>query len=179
MRKNLSISFSDTTIFHSVRFGAQPFHKIFRHIIDFIREDRGARYCISVGSDSQTSSKSTLFATCIIVHRIGKGAIGFYTRQRVGRPIMNLREKLSLETLSSLQLTYLFDEDRIGQIYDILSQGRGDVDFEFHIDIGENGPTRAYISEMVGMAKGLYFIPRIKPESYCASSYADKHSKSL
>jgi len=43
------------------------------------------------------------------------------------------------------------------------------VTFEFHIDIGKRGETKALINEMVGMVSGLNFIPKIKPDSYCAS----------
>lgn len=173
------LAFSEHTIFHSFPYGALSFSQLFEKILHFIHEDADAKYVLSVGSDSQTSAKHTMFVTCIIIHRVGKGALGFYTRQRLDRSIQNLREKLSMETTSSLQVTYMFDEDRITRIYDILLHGMGDVEFEFHIDIGENGPTRAYISEMIAMARGLYFIPRIKPDAYCASTYADKHSKSV
>lgn len=177
MTKSADRTFDDQTLFHNMRLGTLPFCRVFDAILAFLAEDPGAHYCISVGSDSQSSGQSTLFVTCILIHRVGKGAIGFYSRYHVKRPIRSLREKLSLETLSSLQITYLFDEQRIARIYDVLHRGPGDVSFEFHIDIGENGPTRAYINEMMSMARGLVFIPRIKPESYCASSYADRHSK--
>jgi len=46
------------------------------------------------------------------------------------------------------------------------------VTFEFHIDIGKRGETKALINEMVGMVSGLNFIPKIKPDSYCASCFA-------
>lgn len=177
MTKSAYRTFDDQTLFHNIRLGTLPFNKVFEAILAFLAEDPSARYCISIGSDSQSSGQSTLFVTCILIHRVSKGAIGFYSRHRVNRPISNLREKLSMETISSLQLAYLFDERRIGRIYDVLHRGPGNVSFEFHIDIGENGPTRAYINEMMSMARGLVFIPRIKPESYCASTYADRHSK--
>lgn len=177
MTRSAYTTFDDQTLFHNMRLGTLPFGQVFEAILEFLLEDPAAHYCISVGSDSQSSGRDTLFVTCILVHRVGKGAIGFYSRNRVKRSIRNLREKLSLETLSSLQLTYLFDDTRIARIYDVLHRGTGDISFEFHIDIGRNGPTSAYITEMMSMARGLVFIPRIKPESYCASSYADRHSK--
>ncbi len=173
-----SITFSDETLFRSVRYGVIPFHDVFDRVVDFLREDPHSSYCISVGSDSQSNSEESVMVTCVLVHRKGQGAIGFYTRHYLRRPLVNLREKLSLETLCSLQLAYLFDEERLGKIYDALS-GRGGVELEFHIDAGEKGPTRAYLAELIGMAKGLAFIPRVKPESVCASSYADRHSKVL
>jgi predicted RNase H-related nuclease YkuK (DUF458 family) len=178
VRSTAHITFSDETLFRSVRWGVIPFREAFDRIIQFLREEPDASYCISVGSDSQSNSEASVLVTCVLVHRKGMGAIGFYTRNYLKRPLHNLHEKLSLETLCSLQLAYLFDEDRLNAIYEVLS-GKGGIELEFHIDAGENGPTRAYLSELIGMAKGLAFIPRVKPESVCASSYADRHSKVL
>jgi predicted RNase H-related nuclease YkuK (DUF458 family) len=172
------IEFSDETLFRSVTYGALPFREAFKRILQFLAEEPDCSYCISVGSDSQSNSESSVLVTCVLVHRKGHGAIGFFTRNYLRRPLPNIREKLSLETLCSLQLAYLFDEERLSAIYDVLS-GRGGVELEFHIDAGEKGPTRAYLSELIGMAKGLAFIPRVKPESVCASCYADRHSKVL
>jgi len=93
--------------------------------------------------------------------------------------VTNLREKIYLETCASLQLAYMFDEERIDSIQRAVGSGRKEVSFEFHIDVGRKGQTKALINEMVGMVKGLNFIPRIKPDSYCASSFADKFTKAM
>jgi len=172
------VTFSDETLFRSVRYGVLPFRDAFLRLLEFLSEEPDCSYCISVGSDSQSNSEASVLVTCVLVHRKGHGAIGFYTRNFLKRPLSNIREKLSLETLCSLQLAYLFDEERLNAIYEVLS-GRGGVELEFHIDAGENGPTRAYLTELIGMAKGLAFVPRVKPESVCASCYADRHSKVL
>jgi predicted RNase H-related nuclease YkuK (DUF458 family) len=49
--------------------------------------------------------------------------------------------------------------------------------FEFHIDVGTIGPTRELINEMVAMANSTGFEPKIKPESYAASCYANRYTK--
>ena len=172
------ITLNDDTLFHSVRYGVIPFKEVFQRVVEFISEEPDFTYCISVGSDSQSNSEESVMVSCVLVHRRGKGAIGFFTRSFLKRPLKTIREKLSLETLCSLQLAYLFDEERLQAIYGALS-GHGDIELEFHIDAGEKGPTKAYLTELVGMAKGLAFIPRVKPESVCASSYADRHTKVL
>jgi uncharacterized protein len=172
------ITFTDNTAFRSVRDGVLPFREVFHKLLQFLAEEPDGSYCISVGTDSQSNSEASVLVSCVLVHRKGKGAIGFYTRHYLRRPLPNIHEKLSLETLCSLQLAYLFDEERLSAIYKTLS-GKGGVELEFHIDAGEKGPTRAYLTELIGMAKGLAFIPRVKPESVCASSYADRHSKVL
>ena len=49
-------------------------------------------------------------------------------------------------------------------------------DFEIHIDVGPLGPTREMIREVVGMVNGNGFTAKTKPESWGASSVADKHA---
>ena len=49
-------------------------------------------------------------------------------------------------------------------------------DFEIHIDVGPLGPTRDMIKEVVGMVNGSGYEARTKPESWGASSVADKHA---
>jgi predicted RNase H-related nuclease YkuK (DUF458 family) len=53
------------------------------------------------------------------------------------------------------------------------------ITFEFHIDIGKKGETKVLINEMVGMVKGLNFVPKIKPDSFCASCFADRYTKAI
>ncbi|MFZ5988689.1 MAG: ribonuclease H-like YkuK family protein, partial [Bacillota bacterium] len=110
-------------------------------------------------------------------------AIGFLHKSELPRPIRNLREKIYMETCISLQLAYMFDDEKIDRIYKALGQsdrlgGKG-ITFEFHIDVGAKGETKTLINEMVGMVKGLNFEPKIKPDSYCASCFADRYTKAI
>ncbi|MCX7710052.1 MAG: ribonuclease H-like YkuK family protein [Clostridia bacterium] len=170
-----SIVIDESTTFRSLRKGEVTFNDVYADILEFIGGDLNCAYRISIGSDSQVSSKS-VFVTCIHVHRIGKGAIGFLHKSEMQRPIRNLREKIYLETCTSLQLAYLFDDEKICRIKEMLGKN---ISFEFHIDVGTKGQTKALISEMVGMVKGLNFEPKIKPDSYCASCFADKYTKAM
>jgi len=47
---------------------------------------------------------------------------------------------------------------------------------EVHIDVGQNGPTREVIKELVGLVKSSGFEARIKPDAYVASTVADKYA---
>ena len=49
-------------------------------------------------------------------------------------------------------------------------------DLEIHIDVGPLGPTREMIREVVGMVNGSGFTAKTKPESWGATSVADKHT---
>lgn len=167
--------FDENTVFKSLSRSSVPFHQLFGIILDFILADLKSSYKISIGTDSQVR-RSTVIVSCIHVHRIGKGAIGFLHKHEMPRPLRNLHEKIFLETCTTLQLAHLFDDTRIEKIYTLLGDK---VDFEFHIDIGSNGRTKALINEMVGMVQGLNFVPKIKPDSYCASSFADKYTKAM
>ena len=153
------------------------FDEVYDEIIKFIKDDSNCSYRISIGTDSQVGNRS-LFVSCIHVHRVGRGAIGFLHKSIMQRPVVSLREKIYLETCASLQLAYLFDDRMIRRIQNIVTDNKG-VSFEFHLDIGTGGKTRKLINEMVSMVKGLSFIPKIKPESYCASSFADRYTKAI
>lgn len=171
-----TIVLDEKTVFKSLGKGELSFEAVFNEILNYIEADKNSSYKISIGTDSQVSS-STLFVTCVHVHRVGKGAIGFLHKSELTRPIKNLREKIYMETCISLQLAYLFDEKKINRIYSTLDK-KG-ITFEFHIDIGRKGETRVLINEMVGMVKGLDFVPKIKPDSFCASCFADRYTKAI
>jgi len=42
--------------------------------------------------------------------------------------------------------------------------------------VGEVGPTREMIKEVVGMVTGSGFVAKTKPEAYGAAVVADKHT---
>jgi len=48
---------------------------------------------------------------------------------------------------------------------------------EIHVDAGQNGETKNIVNSIVGMVKGNGFNVKIKPESYCASTVADKYTR--
>lgn len=175
-----SLTIDENSEFSSLKKAGLSFEQVCRDIVEFIKADIDSSYRISVGTDSQVGS-STVFVSCIVIHRVGRGAIGFLHKCELQRAVTNLREKIYLETCASLQLAYLFDEERMERIMRALGPNRQNkgVSFEFHIDIGTKGQTKSLINEMVGMVKGLNFIPKIKPDSYCASCFADKYTKAM
>lgn len=175
-----SLIIDESTVFRSLKKDELNFEQVCSDIIEFIKADTDCSYRISVGTDSQVGSK-TVFVSCILIHRIGRGAIGFLHKYDMQRPVTNLREKIYLETCASLQLAYLFDDEHMNRICHAVgskAQNRG-VTFEFHIDVGTKGQTKGLINEMVSMVKGLNFVPKIKPDSYCASTFADKYTKAM
>lgn len=109
------------------------------------------------------------FVTAIIAYRRGKGARYFWKKEKVfKKPI--LRDKIYRETLLSLETA----QKIVPEIRKVISPGK--YDFEIHIDVGPLGPTREMIREVVGMVNGNGFVAKTKPESWGASSVADKHT---
>ncbi len=47
---------------------------------------------------------------------------------------------------------------------------------EIHVDVGNNGPTRSLIKEIVGMIEGMGFVAKVKPDSFGASRVAHRHT---
>ena len=85
-----------------------------------------------------------------------------------------------METCFSLQLAYLFDDAKIADIVKTVKSETIQEELPSNfIDVGTKGPTKTLINEMVGMVQGLNFIPKIKPDSYCASCFADRYTKAI
>jgi hypothetical protein len=60
----------------------------------------------------------------------------------------------------------------------LLKERELEADYTFediHLDIGENGPTKAMITEICGFVTAHGFHPVIKPEAW-ATRIADRHS---
>jgi len=155
-------------VFISPSKGRMSFDEVFADMMAYVDEAPDARYKVIVGSDSQLGEE-TCFVTAIIIHRQGKGARYYYTRERE-RVHRSLRQRIFYETARSLGLA--------SQIAERMAEnGHADMDVEIHLDVGENGQTRDLIREVVGMVVGSGFDARIKPDSYGAMTVADKYTK--
>jgi len=136
-------------------------------IMAFMHADLTRRYKVTIGTDSELSRGSADFVTAIVVHRVGNG--GRYFWRRIDALKMHsLRERIVKEVLISLDIA----KDTLSELKKFPLP---EFDFEIHIDVGENGPTKALIQEVVNMVRANNFEPRTKPESYAASNIADRH----
>ena len=160
--------------FYSPTKGAVSNSDMISDISSFVDEDPGKFYRLVIGTDSQTrktNGESEIdFVTAIIVHRIGRGARYFWKKEkRNGHPPI-LRDKIYTETLMSLQTA----QEIVPEIRKVVSPAK--YDLEIHIDVGPLGPTREMIREVVGMVNGNGYVAKTKPDSWGASSVADKHT---
>ena len=160
-------------LFISPTKGLLSISQVVREVSSFVDEDPTRFYILVIGTDSQTrkvNGKAEIdFVTAIVVHRKGRGARYFWKKEKVFRKPV-LREKIYTETSMSLDLAH--------NIVPMLRKEISAVkyDFEIHIDVGPIGPTRDMIKEVVGMVNGYGFTAKTKPESWGASSVADKHT---
>lgn len=154
--------------------GDLTLNQVISEIKTYLNHDPQSQYRLVIGSDSheryQNKQKLTNFITAIVVHRIGKGGRYFW-QNGTKIPTHSLRDKIYKETTLSLELASL-----LVPILNKQLNGHSNWELEIHIDVGRTGPTRDMIKEVVGMVIGSGYTARTKPESFAASSIADKHT---
>ena len=159
-------------IFNSPTKGKMDFETVISEIVNFIREDPLQIYKLVVGTDSEGKSRP-IFVIAVAIHRKGKGGRYFWTKVQKQKKY-TLRNRIYEETMLSLNLAIVLRqklEERLKEIYPLNYEN-----LEIHTDIGENGETKDMIKEIVGMIRGNGFLAKIKPESYGASTVADKYT---
>jgi len=161
-------------IFHNPTKGQLSLDQVVNEISGFIQEDPYASYGLVIGTDSQDKKTKEArwadFVTAIVIHRRGKGGRYFWQKTKKTK-IYTLRDKIYAETILSIQTAKNF----VPKLKTSLN-GNGQYELEIHIDVGEVGPTREMIKEVVGIVRGNGLTPKIKPEAYGASVVADKHT---
>lgn len=164
----------DSSLFNSPTFGTLEFKEVITHIKTYLEEEPDLSYSLVIGTDSHDKDKVKReidFVTAVVVRRIGFGGRYFWTKVKLNN-IKTLRDKIYKETMLSLDLATIF----VPKLKDSLNGKTLSYDLEIHIDVGEKGDTREMIREVVGMVNGNGFTAKTKPESYGASSIADKHT---
>src|SRR6266481_600030 len=124
--------------------------EVVRAIAEYIHADAMRRYKITIGTDSELlAGKNADFVNAIAVHRVGNGGRYFWRRFELGK-FHTLRDRMIREALISLEVAQ-------GILEALKEHPLPEFDFEIHVDIGENGPTRAVIQEIVGMIRASNF----------------------
>jgi predicted RNase H-related nuclease YkuK (DUF458 family) len=135
----------------------------------------GSPFKITFGTDSQNFS-DTKTVVVIAMCCVGHGGIYFYEIERVAK-IRDVRRKLNYETGLSLTkanaVIGMLESDE--KYSDMCSH----ADYAIHVDAGksEDGKTRDLIPGIVGWIEACGFDAVVKPDSYTASSIADRISK--
>lgn len=130
---------------------------------------------IVIGTDSQ-NFHDTKMVSVIAVYKEQHGGIFFYNIDRMDR-ITNVKQKLNTETSKSLEIAMIIAEILESDIKytDMLKNTM----LTIHVDAGwsDKGKTKELIPSLVGWIKACGFEAKCKPDSFAASSIADKISK--
>ncbi|MFP4660589.1 MAG: ribonuclease H-like YkuK family protein [Halanaerobiales bacterium] len=151
--------------------GLMGINEVYETILDFIVEKPEDQYKLIIGTDSQAGISEVVFVTAIVIYRVGRGGRFFYHKDQE-RLQTSMKQRIFYEVSKSLELA----SQLTGFIADELLLV-DDLKVEIHVDVGEKGPTNAIIKEVVGMVVGSGFEALIKPDSYAASTVADKFTK--
>lgn len=135
-----------------------------------------------VGTDSQVHCNRTVFITGIVIQNEGKGAWACIRKNNVPRKMLHLHERISYETSLTEEIVSLFTTERKNEMINIvlpyIYQG-ATFSMEGHLDIGagKRNKTREFVNEMVTRMESIGVEPKIKPDAFVASSYANRYTK--
>ena len=154
---------------YSPSLGRLLFGAAVKRISQYISKAAESEYRVVVGTDSTPSNGAGAeFVTAVIVHHVGAGGIYFWTKSNNFDRFATIRERIYQEALLSLEMA----EKLVGEFEKI---GLLEHNLEIHVDVGNNGPTREMIAEVVGMIRGNGFEVKTKPAAWGASTVADRH----
>ena len=162
------------SIFHNPTKGELNLDEVMREIKHYMTTSPQSHYRLIIGTDSHCNHSVVDFVVAIVIHQTNKGGRYFWTRTKQDKKkLPTLRDRIYQETLLSIEMAQQF----IGKIKDIVEAKEfSRSSLEIHIDVGQDGPTRELISEVVGMVRGNGFRAKTKPHAYAASSVADRHT---
>lgn len=143
--------------------------KVISEILEYLKLNPKDEYQLVIGSDSE-GNKEIDVVTAIVIYRKGKGGRYFWTKIKA-KNIHTLRQKIYKEVECSINCA----KELLDKIKNFVKLENPSANLEIHIDVGENGPTKALIKEVVGMVLGYGFKAKTKPESFGASLVADRH----
>lgn len=151
------------------------FNKIPDALLRFYNAHINDNVSVIIGTDSQNFSDTKMVSVIAVVAE-GHGGIFFYEISHVDL-IQNVHLKLQTETAASLELaqqlvTALESSVTYSELY-------SNCPLSIHVDAGnsDKGKTKALIPELVGWIKASGYDVKTKPESFVASSIADRISK--
>ncbi len=144
-----------------------------KEMVYYMSEKPEKFYDIIVGCDS-SSQEEPQFPVVLVILRQGEGGRFFIKKINYfhNKKFFNWRQRILEEVLLSCELALYLRENLKNQIP--LS-----FNWQFryiHADVGENGATKDMIKEVIGLIRGNGFEPKIKPESFVASTVADRYS---
>jgi hypothetical protein len=143
--------------------------EMIKEIKDYMEADSKREYKITIGTDSEELGNNRAdFVTAIVIHRVGNGGRYFWHRSEFDK-LHTIRDRIWQEVLTSLDVAKDF-------ISTTKKSNLPKYKFEIHVDVSENGKTGSMIQELVGIIRANNFEARTKPNSFAASTVADRHN---
>jgi uncharacterized protein len=168
------VNIEDSLNFFSPTKGTLDLQSVLKEVALFITNSPSSTHKIIIGTDSQVRKNQmghyVDYVTAIVVHQLGQGGRYFWRRRRHYQSKIVLRDKIYQEVTYSIS----FASEFVPAITRVLNGAK--YELEIHIDVGNSGPTRELIREVVGMVTGNGYTAKTKPQSYAASSIADRHT---
>jgi len=149
--------------------------EVINELLSYISEKPEKLYDVIVGCDS-SSGEEPHFPLAVVVLRKGEGGRFFLKKiSYKNRKFYNWKSRILEEVMLSCEAALFLREILERKIKSFPNN----LNYQFryiHADIGENGATKDMIKEVVGLIRGNGFEPQIKPESFVASTVADRFS---
>jgi len=163
-------------MFRSHTYGKLVITEIPDKLLDYYEKMKhfGSPFHITVGTDSQNFDQTKMVSVIAVVCE-GHGGIFFYEISKQSL-VKDVRQKLHIETMESLnvasKLVEILENDKYEELF-LHST------FSIHVDAGfsDTGKTKELIPELIGWIKSCGYDCSVKPDSYVASSIADRISK--
>lgn len=172
----------DHNTFRNLQENGMSFEQVFGRIVEFMKLNPDGNFRLMVGTDSQVHKSQTTFITGIVIQNEGHGVWACIRKVIVPRKMTHLHERISLELSLTEEIVSMFTEERKNELINIvlpyLYQG-ATFTMEGHIDIGsgKRNKTSEFVKEMVTRIESMGVEPKIKPDAFVASSYANRYTK--
>lgn len=173
---------NDEHTFRNLTNKKMNFGQVFSNIVQFIEKDPTGNFKLMFGTDSQVYSRETKFITGIVIQQERKGVWACFRKLVIPRKMTNLHERISYETTLTEEIVSLFTHDKKERLINIVLPNvykGASFTIEGHIDIGagNRNKTRVFVGEMMARMETLGIEAKIKPDSFVASSYANRFTK--
>lgn len=166
----------DQGYFFNPTLGSIKVNQVIDEILNYMKMRPEKFYDVIVGCDSP-SSEEPHFPVVVVVLRTGEGGRFFLKKVNYSseKKFFNWKTRILEEVFLSCELALYLKENLEKEIKKLASLPNYQFRY-IHADIGENGQTKDMIKEVTGLIRGNGFEPKIKPESFVASTVADRYT---
>ena len=142
----------------------QPIRDVLEDAIIFEKAN-GHQLKICVGTDSQVYQDCIVYATVVVVLRLGKGGFMFIRNDKEWSEC-GIKERMLREVARSIEVAYAICD--LLDTYNIALEVHADINTDPHFQ------SNKALKEAMGYILGMGFVFKAKPHAFASSSCADK-----